>query len=398
MSTALRVLSMVEGTWVTGPIKPLIMFANMSRAPQDGGRAVSQSVMTTVRPGPEGAGLDNALLAALRRDGIPAHALTERHVGDLSLIRQMVQVIDQVRPDIVETHQVKCHFLLAQALLWRRLRKSFAWIAYHHGYTRANLKLSLYESLDRWSLRKPDQVVTVCRPFADELVRNGAPAARTSVISNAVDAPAAPSPDIIAGMRRDLGIAPDDVVLLTVGRLSREKAHAVLVESFMQLLKRVPRPEKLHLLIIGDGPERATLEKLGASCGRQLRFLGHNSQVWPYYFVGDVFVLPSYTEGSPLVLFEAMAAGRAIVATRVGGIPETVVDGDSAMLVEPGNVAALAAALERVCVDAGERARLAAGSARRAANFTPARYRERLLSLYAEVLSRGGARADNARA
>jgi glycosyltransferase involved in cell wall biosynthesis len=375
---------MVEGTWITGPIKPLIMFAGLARAGGKGRRAVDLSLVTTIRG--DGAHVpDNLLLQGAAEAGVHIDVLHEQRAWDINVMTQLCRVIETHHPDIIETHQVKCHFILAQILMWRRVRKSFDWIAYHHGYTRASLKLRCYEMLDRWSLRRPDRVITVCRPFAAELIANGVPAARISVIPNAIEWRPPPSSAEILALRQLLKLSDEDVVFLSVGRLSREKGHADLIVAFKRMLTVTAGSRRMTLLLIGDGPERTPLERLARDAGNNIQFLGHQANVWPYYFSADVFVMPSHSEGSPLVLLEAMAAGRAIVATAVGGVPETVVDGVSALLVAPHDVDGLTQAMASLHGDRVRRARLAKCASEALRNFLPDVYRDRILAVYHEL-------------
>lgn len=327
----------------------------------------------------------NSLLTAAAAATIHLDVLHERRAWDLRVLTQLCRVIESHHPDIVETHQVKCHFILAQALLWRRIRKNFAWIAYHHGYTRASLKLRLYETLDRWSLRRPDRIVTVCKPFAAELVRNGAPGNRVVVIPNAIESRPAPDEAAIAALRRQWRLAAEERVILSVGRLSTEKGHIDLITAFKRWLTTSPPQQRFTLLMVGDGPERQRLENAAADLGDRVRFLGHQADVWPLYFLADIFALPSHSEGSPLVLLEAMAAHRAIVATAVGGTPETVEDDVSAMLVPPRDIEQLTAALKRLSSDPDRRARLGRSAFEALGKFSPEAYRDRILTLYREV-------------
>lgn len=382
----MRVLSIVEGTWVTGPIKPLLMFARLARRAADDRPAVNLSLVTTARV--KNAQIPrNLLLTAAIEAGIHVDVLRERRAWDLRVLTQLCRVIESQHPDVVETHQVKCHFILALALLWRRIPKNFAWIAYHHGYTKASLKLRLYERLDRWSLRRPDRIVTVCRPFAAELVRNGAPGDRVAIIPNAVESRPAPSDAAIAAVRQQWQLDAEDRVILSVGRLSREKGHLDLITAFRQWLATAPRQQRFTLLLAGDGPDRQRLEKAASDLGDRVRFLGHQTDVWPLYFIADIFVLPSHSEGSPLVLLEAMAAGRAILATAVGGTPETVESGVSALLVPPRDIDQLQAALTRLSSDREQRTRLGRAALTALQRFSPEEYRDRILTLYREVIS-----------
>lgn len=381
---SMRVLSVVEGTSVTGPIKPLMMFAGLARHGGDGRPAVDLSLVTTVRfrgtPTPS-----NLLLKAAAEAGIHVEVLHERRAWDPRVLTQLCRLIELHQPHVIETHQVKCHFILAQALLWRRIQKNFAWIAYHHGYTKASLKLRLYEELDRWSLRKPDRIVTVCKPFAAELVRNGAPSDRLAVIPNAVESRQPPTAEQMAALRQQWRLDAADGVILSVGRLSPEKGHIDLITAFKQWLTISPPQQRFTLLMVGDGPNRAKLERSAAELGDRVRFLGHQADVWPLYFIADIFVLPSHSEGSPLVLLEAMAAQRPIVATAVGGTPETVENDISAVLVPPRDTAQLEAALRRLSADHDRRARLGRSAFAALEKFSPEAYRDRILTLYHEV-------------
>jgi glycosyltransferase involved in cell wall biosynthesis len=139
--------------------------------------------------------------------------------------------------------------------------------------------------------------------------------------------------------------------------------------------------------MVGDGPDRQRLERAADGLGDRIRFLGHQANAWPFYFIADVFVLPSHSEGSPLVLFEAMAAERAIVATAVGGVPETVEDGVSAVLVPPRDIGRLKVALGSLCADRDRRTRLAQAAFGALQKYSPEAYRDRILALYREATS-----------
>jgi glycosyltransferase involved in cell wall biosynthesis len=126
------------------------------------------------------------------------------------------------------------------------------------------------------------------------------------------------------------------------------------------------RPE-VRFVVVGDGPERAPLERLADDLGVRAIFVGHrpNTQVPGLLAAMDVVVLSSRFEGMPLAVLEWMAAGKAIVASRVGGIPSILADGKEALLVTPGDEAAFAAAIDRLLGDPLERHRLGAAAQRR---------------------------------
>lgn len=171
--------------------------------------------------------------------------------------------------------------------------------------------------------------------------RYGADAARVCVIPNGCDA-ATFHPGDRAAARRALGIAPDATVVLYVGRLVAEKGLRELIEAFRQLA--VQRPN-LELVLVGGGPMQGELGALGASIGG-IRLTGPMAPatVAHWMVAADLVTLPSYSEGHPNVLVEALACGRPVVATDVGGIPE-VVDTASGVLVRPRDSADLARGL-----------------------------------------------------
>jgi glycosyltransferase involved in cell wall biosynthesis len=148
------------------------------------------------------------------------------------------------------------------------------------------------------------------------------------VVGNAID----PSTSTATGppLRRTDYASLEQRIVLAVGRLSLEKAHASLIQTLA-----MAGLEDHVLVLVGDGPEREALEKLAAELGVKLVLAGQVSDVKPYYALADVFVLPSESEGSPNVLLEAMMAGLPILSTNVGGVKETVQDGQEAILVEP---------------------------------------------------------------
>ncbi|WP_417720649.1 glycosyltransferase family 4 protein [Salipiger sp.] len=170
--------------------------------------------------------------------------------------------------------------------------------------------------------------------------------------------------------------------LLFVGRLAGVKGVPILLDAVDALRGRHP---DLRLTLIGDGPDRAALESRAAGSGDHVRFLGYRSQdeVAEALRDTDVFVLPSFAEGVPVVLMEAMAAGLPVVTTRIAGVPELVHHGETGLLVAPGDAAALTGALDRLLSDPAERAAMgAAGRAIVAADFDIRKEAARLSRLF----------------
>jgi glycosyltransferase involved in cell wall biosynthesis len=175
--------------------------------------------------------------------------------------------------------------------------------------------------------------------------------------------------------------------LLFVGRLAAVKGVVVLFDALERLRAR---GVDARLTLVGDGPERARLEREAAARGLDgtVRLVGHQSQeaVAERLAAADLFVLPSFAEGVPVVLMEAMASRAAVVATRVAGVPELVEDGVSGRLVPPGDAEGLADALAALIADPALRARMGeAGRSKVAAEHDAAREAAWLLQIIASV-------------
>ncbi len=154
-----------------------------------------------------------------------------------------------------------------------------------------------------------------------------------------------------AGLRHQLGIAPETVVVVCVARLIRRKGHPVLLEALREVIGRVAEP--VCLWIVGKGPTLGDLRRRAAELelDDRVHFLGERHDVPAILREADVFVLASEAEGLGLVLLEAMAASLSVVATRAGGMPEIVADGETGLLVSAGAPSELAAVLGRLCSD-----------------------------------------------
>jgi glycosyltransferase involved in cell wall biosynthesis len=324
-------------------------------------------------------------VAIARASGLEVDVIREQRRFDLGVIPALREKIEARQPDIVITNSVKSHFLF-----WRsRLNKNYPWVAFHHGYTTTDLKMRLYNRLDRWSLPKADRVATVCHAFAGELAKfTKIPEEKIFVQHNAIRPQPKPGEDEVTELKRRLGTGKGDRLIISIGRLSKEKAQGDLIEAFKQVDAGNPELQ-CKLLIAGDGPERAGLEESARASGQndRITFAGQVSNVQPFYAAANVFVLPSHSEGSPNVLLEAMAAEVPIVATAVGGVPEIVADEESALLVPPNNPQALAAAIDRLLQDSALAQRLTTvASALVAREHSPETYARSLIRLYQEVV------------
>ncbi|MGH9735286.1 MAG: glycosyltransferase [Candidatus Acidiferrales bacterium] len=371
----------METAWLSGPAKNLIRFARHAAEANTSSLRVSVSVATFRRGKTP---VENDFTVACKEAQIGVHQIQERFAFDPAIVPAIRKLIAEYNPDILQTHSVKSHFLIRLSGAYRR----YPWIAFHHGYTWTDLKVLLYNQLDRWSLPASSRVVTVCNPFASELERLGVDRGRIAIRHNAVNPFVPASDEAVSEVRRVLRIPPGTRVLLSVGRLSREKGQAELIKALANL-RNQNAERKLRLLVVGDGPDLRRLERLASASGVAdcVSFVGHQFDVAPYYTLADVMVLPSSTEGSPNALLEAMAAGLPIVATAVGGVPEIVSDRNSALLVPKEDPAALSSAIARVLDSDVLRQQLSQAARNTASAYTPQAYCDFMFSLYRDCLA-----------
>lgn len=385
--SSLKILSIVEATNVNAVAKVVLEFYRSARelgqtAPEF---PPIEGCAVTFDRRPDYDGPPNDFVAAAGELGLDVELIPERRRFDLSVIPALRGVVESRNPDVVVTNSVKSHFIMWRSRLWHK----FPWVAFHHGYTSTDLKMRVYNRLDRWSLPQADRLVTVCQAFARELAgTTGVRIENISVQHNAIRREQSVSAVDAESLRARLGIAANESVVLTVGRLSREKAQIDLIEAFKRLGDRKPKISS-RLIIVGDGPERARLEAAAESFGGKglVIFTGQVSDVQTLFAVADVFVLPSHSEGSPNVLLEAMAAYLPIVATAVGGVPEMVANNESALLVPPNDSSSIAAAIARILTNRELAQRLTTNAATLVdTRYTPENYVRFLVEIYREVI------------
>ena len=298
-------------------------------------------------------------------------------VRDLLGLIELVVLMRRTAPDIVHANSSKAGVLgrLAAAVAGVPIR-----IFTVHGWA-FSASSGLVSQLYRWAdrLMAPLTTLTICvaeRERTSGLAARTCIAERTVVIPNAVDVDAFPQ-------ARHEGGPP---LIVAVGRLAEPKDALTLVRA----LAAVPgRP--FTALLVGDGPDRPSIEGEVRRLGLQdaVALAGTRDDVPELLARADVFALSSRSEGAPLSILEAMAAGLPVVSSLVGGVPELVVDGETGLLVPPGDPAAMAVALGRLVADAGLRHRLgAAGRERARCRFDLRRQRRAHLDCYTRELAR----------
>lgn len=384
----IKILSLVEATTVNAVAKNVLEFHRAARelCERSPDCPTIAAHLVTFERKHDAAQAPNEFITAARELQFEVEIIPERRRFDLRTLAALKQVVDLQRPDIVVTHSVKSHFLLWRSQLWRE----YPWVAFHHGYTTTDLKMRAYNWLDRFSLPKADQLITVCHAFARELASSaGVPLEKILVRHNSIRPQPKVTPVEVQSLKTRLGIASDERVVLTVGRLSREKAQIDLLAAHKHL-GDTNHDISCRLIIVGDGPERGRLEAATEAHGIKERviFTGQISEVQAFYAAADVFALPSHSEGSPYVLLEAMAANLPIVATEVGGVPEIVADNESALLVPVNNPQAMAAAIASVLTASQLAQRLTEACAVLVASeYSPEKYARSVVEIYQRVIA-----------
>lgn len=198
------------------------------------------------------------------------------------------------------------------------------------------------------------RILSVSHDLKRHMVAEGLPASRIDVVHNGIDVGPRPSPEMRADVRRALGVTADTCVLVTIARLDPVKDLGTLIRA-VAALRAASQP--VALVIVGDGPERQSLESLVADLSLQavVTLLGHRDDARRWLAGGDIYVNSSISEGVSLTLLEAMAAGLPVIATSVGGTPE-VIDGTSGRLVPPRDSGSLAAEILTLVRDGDARA------------------------------------------
>jgi glycosyltransferase involved in cell wall biosynthesis len=279
---------------------------------------------------------DGPLQQVLKSSGVTTWLVDKQPNERFSPMIRIWKAMREFKPDVVHTH----HFYELFYTWPGALLTGTPIIHTEHEY------FSLQPSKVRFRLRQLARfcfsVTGVNQETSDFLCDNvGIPKKKVVTIVNGVDL------DLFQQQgfnRQVLGLADDDLVVGIVARLEPVKDHAMLIQSFKIVSERIPRAK---LLIIGDGSERLKLEQQTGNLGLKdsIRFLGARTDIPEILPCLDVVVLSSKEEGLPLSILEAMAAGKPVIATGVGGIPNVVIDKETGLLVPPGNIEKMSKAL-----------------------------------------------------
>lgn len=271
---------------------------------------------------------DSPFIAEARRLDMPLHFIRGGHAYDWHMIGQVVDLVKALKIDIVHAHEVKSDVITYVAA---RLRP-VPIVTTLHGWIGNGLKQRVLIALDKRVVRGFDRVIAVSRQIERQLIDAGVPTDKLRMLHNAI---------VVERYRRTgrrgvlveaLGRPIPSPVIGSIGRLSPEKGHADLIQA-MNLV--ISRGKKAALVLIGDGPERPKLIQLISALGLEgtVHLPGYVQEPQRLLEEIDLMVLPSHTEGLPNAALEALLMEVPVLATRVGGTPEVISDGETGRLV-----------------------------------------------------------------
>jgi glycosyltransferase involved in cell wall biosynthesis len=277
-------------------------------------------------------------------NGIACEAfVTTGRLGLLPMVRRLRATLAQESRAVIHSHGYKPDILLAALGVPRRL----PCLATCHSWYSTTAKLKALEYLDKWAVRRFDHVVAVSDEIYRDLRTSGTPDARVSRIDNAISIPALDTHEKIK-IRQEWNVAPDEKLVVQIGRLAKSKRNALLLKAVTAL----PGDIAVRVVFVGDGEERAAL----AAYARELKidgrvvFAGYRRNAPAIMAAADALAITSNQEGLPIVILEAMAVGCPIIATAVGAIPQ-VLSGKSAWIIPVDDDAALVQALREALGD-----------------------------------------------
>lgn len=279
---------------------------------------------------------EGRLAGELRGLGIKTKVICESRYNSIFIIKQLMDYFRQHQFDILHTHKYKDNILGSLATSGKirpRIRTIHGFPEPFGGFQA--VKIGAYQILDNWVNRLlVDQILAVSLDLRSQLIKHFG-ADKVTCIHNAIDIGKIRATREAKELRKELGLDENDFLIGTMGRLTPVKD----VESFLKAARIIHR-QKPHVkfIVAGDGPLKHALQEQVREYGLAeiVLFLGHRDDGYNILELMDLFVLPSLSEGIPMVLLEALALACPVIASRVGGIPEVIEHGVNGLLIAPG--------------------------------------------------------------
>ena len=330
----------------------------------------------------------------VRVERVPELSREISPLRDLRAILRLAQLIRRERPQILHTHTAKAGAVGRIAALAAGHARPPIIVHTFHGHVLRGyfdpVRAYGFRLLERWLATKTTTLIAVSPQVRDDLVHLGvAPREKFTVIRLGIELDERISaPDgARAETRRLLGVPQDAFVVGWIGRMTGVK-NTDQVLAALKLLR--DRGVDAYLCMVGDGPDRERLERRAHDLGvvKRCLFLGYQEEVARFYAAFDGMILTSVNEGTPVSAIESLAAGRPVVATRVGGVPDVVDDGEDGFLVDPGSTEQLADRLEELARNPELREQMGErGRARVPSRYAVARLVEDMDRLYKSLLA-----------
>jgi glycosyltransferase involved in cell wall biosynthesis len=268
----------------------------------------------------------------LRKRNIRVIPLDHYQRFDIRLLKALIRLFKEEKPDIIHTHGVKANFFCRIA---SRFLPKIPLVTTVHSvlrYDYSPLAYALASRLELWTRQWNDHFITISRPIQEALAEEGVNPAKISLVHNGIDADKFADPGDMAAIRRSLNLPKDSFVIGSICRLVPVKGLSDIMQAMALIVKAHP---EVHWLLVGDGPEKRSLEAMAAETGisNRIHFAGFRKDIPQCMQAIDVYVSSSYSEGMPLSLLEAMAARKPVVTTMVGGIPDFITDGHNGISI-----------------------------------------------------------------
>jgi glycosyltransferase involved in cell wall biosynthesis len=273
-----------------------------------------------------------------------------RFLADLRALKEVRHAIRAFQPSIVHTHTAKAGFI-GRVAAWL---EGVPCIHTFHGHVLSGyfspLKEKIFQTIERILAKKTDCIVAVSQQVASDLLALGVgQREQIKVVPLGLELEPFLAVKPHSLLKEKLGIPCNHFAIGAVGRLAPVKNIEFLIRCFARVAQT---NTGLHLILVGDGPERSNLEVLTQTLGvrQKIHFLGWRKDLSHIYGGLDIVALTSVNEGTPVAIIEALASGRPVVATSVGGVPEVLENGALGKLVPPGDEGAFCEALQELCL------------------------------------------------
>jgi len=369
----LRVLQILHGLSRAGAERLVYDMATVNRG------SLETAVVCLDQEGP--------LADELRRQGSTVVCTHRREGIDVRQIPRIADVIRSFRPHVVHCHQYTPFFYGTLACMWAGVGRVLFTEHGRHFPDVVSWKRRLF---NRVLIHRTGMITAVCEFSRQRLIVNeGIAPDKVSVVYNGVDVGRFADRVSREESRRNLGLPLDAQIIVQVGNLRKVKDHQTAIRAFDRVHRARPNT---FLVLVGDGPEMPASRDLTRYLNLQdaVRFLGQREDIPAILPAGDVMLMTSLSEAHSVSLLEGMACRLPIVATRVGGVPETVVDSETGLLVAPGDAEAIAEAVIRVLSDPNLRVRMGqAGFVRVQSTFRQETMHQQYLKIYRHLADLG---------